>query len=94
MGEPLNHIHQDTKSAQLIAVCKRSLTNVNTRKAKSFLGAVYMSRAGPANRAELYHKNLSSLTQKDHQFELTLCFSYSQTKPVLIIIFGIYTRCQ
>ena len=25
MGEPLNHIHQDTKSAWLIAVCKRSL---------------------------------------------------------------------
>ena len=25
MGEALNHIHQDTKSAQLIAVCKRSL---------------------------------------------------------------------
>ena len=27
MGEPLNHIYQDTKSAQLIAVCKRSLIN-------------------------------------------------------------------
>ena len=26
VGEPLNHIHQDTKSARLIAVCKRSLT--------------------------------------------------------------------
>ena len=25
MGEPLNHIHQDTKLALLIAVCKRSL---------------------------------------------------------------------
>ena len=25
MGEPLNHIHQDTKSARLIAVCKRTL---------------------------------------------------------------------
>ena len=25
MGEPLNHIHQDTKSTRLIAVCKRSL---------------------------------------------------------------------
>ena len=25
MGEPLNHIHQDTKSARLITVCKRSL---------------------------------------------------------------------
>ena len=25
VGEPLNHIHQDTKSAWLIAVCKRSL---------------------------------------------------------------------
>ena len=24
--EPLNHIHQDTKSARLIAVCKRSIT--------------------------------------------------------------------
>ena len=24
--EPLNHIHQDTKSARLIAVCKRSNT--------------------------------------------------------------------
>ena len=24
MGEPLNHIHQDIKSARLIAVCKRS----------------------------------------------------------------------
>ena len=24
VGEPLNHIHQDTKSARLIAVCKRS----------------------------------------------------------------------
>ena len=23
--EPLNHIHQDTKSARLIAVCKRSI---------------------------------------------------------------------
>ena len=26
MGEPLNHIYQDTKSAWLIAVCKRSFT--------------------------------------------------------------------
>ena len=25
VGEPLNHIHQDTKSARLIAVCKRRL---------------------------------------------------------------------
>ena len=25
VGEPLNHIHQDTKSARSIAVCKRSL---------------------------------------------------------------------
>ena len=25
VGEPLNHIHQDTKSARLIAVCKRYL---------------------------------------------------------------------
>ena len=25
MGEPLNHILQDTKSARLITVCKRSL---------------------------------------------------------------------
>ena len=25
IGEPLNHIHQDTKSARLIAVCKRTL---------------------------------------------------------------------
>ena len=25
VGEPLNHIHQDTRSARLIAVCKRSL---------------------------------------------------------------------
>ena len=25
VGEPLNHIHQDTKSARLIAVCKRTL---------------------------------------------------------------------
>ena len=24
VGEPSNHIHQDTKSARLIAVCKRS----------------------------------------------------------------------
>ena len=24
VGEPLNHIHQDTKSARLIAVCKRT----------------------------------------------------------------------
>ena len=24
--EPLNYIHQDTKSARLIAVCKRSIT--------------------------------------------------------------------
>ena len=28
MCEPLNHIHQDAKSAWLIAVCKRSLTQV------------------------------------------------------------------
>ena len=26
MGEPLNHIHQDTKSARLIAVCRRTLS--------------------------------------------------------------------
>ena len=26
MGKPLNHIHQDTKSARLIAVCKRTFT--------------------------------------------------------------------
>ena len=26
MCEPLNHIHQDTKSARLIALCKRSIT--------------------------------------------------------------------
>ena len=26
MCEPLNYIHQDTKSARLIAVCKRSIT--------------------------------------------------------------------
>ena len=25
VGEPLNHIHQDTKSARLIAVCKRTV---------------------------------------------------------------------
>ena len=32
MGEPLNHIQQDTKSALLIAVCKRSfkLTHAQT----------------------------------------------------------------
>ena len=28
VGEPLNYIHQDTKSARLIAVCKRSLSIV------------------------------------------------------------------
>ena len=27
VGEPLNHINQDTKSARLIAVCKRSFSN-------------------------------------------------------------------
>ena len=26
--EPLNHIHQDTKSARLIAVCKRSISKL------------------------------------------------------------------
>ena len=25
VSEPLNHIHQDTKSSRLIAVCKRSI---------------------------------------------------------------------
>ena len=38
-----------------------------------------MSRA---NRAELFHENLAS-TQK-RSFELTICSSYSQTKPVLL----------
>ena len=28
MGEPLNHIHQDTESARLIAVCKRSFSDL------------------------------------------------------------------
>ena len=30
LGEPLNHIHQDTKSARLIAVCKHRLRPVQT----------------------------------------------------------------
>ena len=28
MGEPLNHIHQDTKSARFIAVCERGLRKI------------------------------------------------------------------
>ena len=32
VGQPLNHIHQDTKSAQLIAVCKLSLNLILTLK--------------------------------------------------------------
>ena len=35
----------------------------------NYLEAVYMSRASPANQAELCHENLSS-TQKDHLNEL------------------------
>ena len=35
-GEPLRHIRQNTKSAQLIAVCKRSLTNPKLRKVSFF----------------------------------------------------------
>ena len=31
VGEPLNRIHQDTKSARLIAVCKHSLRGVRLR---------------------------------------------------------------
>ena len=31
VGKPLNHIHQDTKSARLIAVCKRSFTLVQEK---------------------------------------------------------------
>ena len=31
VGEPLNHIHQDTKSARLIAVCKRSFKEWSSR---------------------------------------------------------------
>ena len=30
--EPLNHIHQDTKSARLIAVCKRTLRDSDRRE--------------------------------------------------------------
>ena len=43
VGEPLNHIHKDTKSARLIAVCKRSVTRysnqyilINEKYAHSF----------------------------------------------------------
>ena len=36
MGEPLNHIHQGTKSARLIAVCKRSfIETVELQRARS-----------------------------------------------------------
>ena len=31
MCEPLNHIHQDTKSARLIVVCKRRIKGVPYR---------------------------------------------------------------
>ena len=36
MVEPLNHIHQDTKSARLIAVCKRTFNLGDTVKGELY----------------------------------------------------------
>ena len=42
IGEPLNHIHQGTKSARLIAVCKRSIKNTCCDHAINYRAAVYL----------------------------------------------------
>ena len=55
--EPLNYIHQDTKSARLIAVCRRSTRNTCTQQPLARLPnlfSVMLSLHTAINRADFY----------------------------------------
>ena len=54
MGEPLNHIHQGTKSARLIAVCKRSFIETQVKVWENEKLKVELQRARSASDSTLF----------------------------------------
>ena len=74
--EPLNYIHQDTKSARLIAVCKRSITlNKFGKRVRGCCVHVFLVIVIIHLAMKLY---LSGLDEKSASAEISPLLAYYQ----------------
>ena len=70
MSESLNHIHQDTKSARLIAVCKRSF------ELAAFDPLVYVAEES-GRHWDIDHQSAEQIAPTSHDVFLLPSFTWS-----------------